>query len=118
MRRKYVIVAKGLSSNPLNISFRRAIVGDRLKDWLSLVFLVLPIYFKENKGEDIAVTLWSHKTVRGRRGRRGTATDGGVPVTETGEGRRRARRRRVRRRCWASELTDEWWMVLVGSRRS
>ena len=53
MRRKDVIVAKGLSSNPLNISFRRAIVGDRLKDWLSLVFLVLPIYLKENKGDFI-----------------------------------------------------------------
>jgi len=53
MRRKDVIVDKGLSSNPLNISFRWAIVGDRLKDWLSLVFLVLPIYLKENKGDFI-----------------------------------------------------------------
>jgi hypothetical protein len=53
MRRKDVTVPKGLSLTPLNISIRRAIVCDRLKDWLTFVSLLLPIYLNENKDDFI-----------------------------------------------------------------
>lgn len=43
VRTKNASVAKVLGSTPLNISFRRAIVGDRLIEWLKLVSLVLPV---------------------------------------------------------------------------
>jgi hypothetical protein len=42
VRTKGVTVAEVLTSTLLNISFRRAIVSDNLKEWLRLVSLVLP----------------------------------------------------------------------------
>jgi hypothetical protein len=48
-RRKGDSVAKVLSTTPLNISFRRALVGERLSEWLDLVALVVPVTLNENK---------------------------------------------------------------------
>jgi len=42
-------VAKVLSTTPLNISFRRAFVGERLREWLNLVTMVVPVTLNENK---------------------------------------------------------------------
>ena len=42
-RRKHQTVAEMLSTRPLNVSFRRALVGDRLKSWIQLVTLVLSV---------------------------------------------------------------------------
>ena len=49
VRRRGVSVASVLSSTPLNISFRRGIVGERLKEWLKLVSLVLPVNLNNDK---------------------------------------------------------------------
>ena len=54
MRRKGDLVAIVLTSTPLNISFRRALVGERMVDWLNLVSLVVPVSLNENKD----VLLW------------------------------------------------------------
>jgi hypothetical protein len=35
-----------LSLIPLNISFRRVLVGERMVDCLNLVFLVVPVFFE------------------------------------------------------------------------
>jgi len=48
-RRKGDSVAKVLSTTLLNISFRRALVGERLSKWLDLVALVVPVTPNENK---------------------------------------------------------------------
>lgn len=48
-RRKGDSVTKVLSTTPLNISFRRALVGERLSEWLDLVALVVPVTLNENK---------------------------------------------------------------------
>jgi hypothetical protein len=45
--RKHATVAKVLSSNPVNVSFRRALVGDKLTEWYSLVHINL------NEGMDL-----------------------------------------------------------------
>ncbi|WVZ54782.1 hypothetical protein U9M48_005531 [Paspalum notatum var. saurae] len=37
LRKKYVIVAKVFSTNPLNVYFRRALFGDKLLEWHTLV---------------------------------------------------------------------------------
>ena len=42
VRTKGVTVAEVLTSTLLNISFRRAIVSDKLKEWVRLVSLALP----------------------------------------------------------------------------
>ena len=49
IRRIGVSVASVLSLTPLNISFRRGIVGERLKEWLKLVSLVLPVNLNNDK---------------------------------------------------------------------
>jgi hypothetical protein len=49
VRKKGVSVAYVLSSTPLNISFRWAIVGERLEEWLRLVALVLPVSLNNHK---------------------------------------------------------------------
>ena len=49
IRRRGVSVASVLSLTPLNISFRRGIVGERLKEWLKLVSLVLPVNLNNDK---------------------------------------------------------------------
>jgi len=53
VRRKGGTVASVLSSSPLNVSFRRTLVGEKLKDWFSLVFLVLPITLNDNNDDFI-----------------------------------------------------------------
>ena len=49
VRRKNVMVASVLSTTPLNISFRSAMLGDKLKYWINLVSLVLPTILNENE---------------------------------------------------------------------
>jgi len=49
VRKKGVSVASVINSTPLNISFRRGIVGARLEEWLRLVSLVLPVSLNNNK---------------------------------------------------------------------
>jgi hypothetical protein len=41
--RKNQTVASALSTRPLNISFRRALRGDKLRMWFDLVTLVLDV---------------------------------------------------------------------------
>jgi len=43
------MVASVLSTTPLNISFRSAMLGDKLKYWINLVSLVLPTILNENE---------------------------------------------------------------------
>ena len=47
VQRKHATVAKGLSSNPLNVSFRRTLVGDKLTEWYSLVASLVHINLYE-----------------------------------------------------------------------
>lgn len=49
VRRKGDSVAKVLSTIHLNISFRGALAGGRLNEWLNFVSLVVPITLNENK---------------------------------------------------------------------
>ena len=47
VRKKYAIVAEVLSSNPLNVSFRRTLVGDKLTEWYCLVASLVHINLYE-----------------------------------------------------------------------
>ncbi|WVZ95110.1 hypothetical protein U9M48_040912 [Paspalum notatum var. saurae] len=47
VRNKYAIIAEVLSSSSLNIFFRRALLGDKLRDWHSLVLRVSNITLQE-----------------------------------------------------------------------
>jgi mannosylglycoprotein endo-beta-mannosidase len=47
-RRKNVTVADVLNSVPLNMSFRRALVGGNLECWLRLVESIIPVQLNEN----------------------------------------------------------------------
>ena len=47
VRKKHATVAEVLSSNPLNISFRRVLVGDKLTEWYNLVASLLHINLNE-----------------------------------------------------------------------
>jgi hypothetical protein len=49
VRRKNVTVAKVLSTRPLNISFRPAIVGNNLNLWLELVRKVLLVQLNDRR---------------------------------------------------------------------
>ena len=40
VRRKHATIAEVLSSNPLNVSFRRALVGDKLTEWYCFVAIL------------------------------------------------------------------------------
>ena len=51
VREKHITVAEVLSSNPLNVSFRRALVGVKLTEWYNLVASLLHINL--NKGKDL-----------------------------------------------------------------
>ncbi|WVZ90711.1 hypothetical protein U9M48_036990 [Paspalum notatum var. saurae] len=53
IRNKHVTVAKVLNSTPLNVSFRRALVENRLNEWLSLVARLTQVNLQE--GKDIFV---------------------------------------------------------------
>jgi len=57
VRKKGVSVASVVNSTPLNVSFRWGIVGDRLKEWLKLVSLVLPV----NLNNDKDIFVWQIK---------------------------------------------------------
>ena len=46
-RKHATVVAEVLSSNPLNVSFRRALVGDKLTEWYCLVASLLHINLNE-----------------------------------------------------------------------
>jgi hypothetical protein len=54
VRRKGDLVARVLCSTPLNISFSRTLVGERMADWLNLVSLVVLVSLNDNKD----VLLW------------------------------------------------------------
>ena len=48
IRKSFIaIVAEVLSSNPLNVSFRRTLVGDKLTEWYSLVASLVHINLYE-----------------------------------------------------------------------
>jgi hypothetical protein len=49
VRRKNMSVAQVLSTTPLNISFRRALVGQLWEDWLDLVGKVLVVSLREHR---------------------------------------------------------------------
>ena len=53
VRRKNTIVSRVLSTSPLNVSFRRALIGEKLVAWLELVALVVLVSLNEN--EDVFV---------------------------------------------------------------
>ena len=50
VRRRHAMVAEVFSTTPLNISFRRALVGDKLHDWLHIVDMLLNINLQEGRG--------------------------------------------------------------------
>ena len=51
IRKSFIaIVAEVLSSNPLNISFRRVLVGDKLTEWYNFVASLLHINLNEGMG--------------------------------------------------------------------
>jgi len=47
VRRKHATVVEILSSNPLNVSFRRVLVGDQLTEWFSLVASLVHVNLNE-----------------------------------------------------------------------
>ena len=47
VRKKHITVAEVLSSNPLNVSFRRALVGVKLTEWYNLVASLIHINLNE-----------------------------------------------------------------------
>ena len=49
VRRRHATVAEVFSTTPLNISFRRALVGDKLHDWLRIVDMLLNINLQEGR---------------------------------------------------------------------
>jgi hypothetical protein len=49
VRKKNVSVAQVLSTIPLNVSFRRALVGDNWDKWLHLVEGVLRVHLNDDK---------------------------------------------------------------------
>ena len=51
VQRKHATVVEILSSNPLNVSFRRVLVGDQLTEWFSLVASL--VHVNLNEGMDI-----------------------------------------------------------------
>ena len=52
---KHATVAEVLSSNPLNVSFRGALVGDKLTEWYNLVASLLHI----NLNEGMHLFMWN-----------------------------------------------------------
>jgi len=59
VRKKHATVANVLSSSPLNISFRRALVGNKLFEWHSLVASLTHV----NLEEGLDIFIWGlHKT--------------------------------------------------------
>ncbi|WVZ51061.1 LOW QUALITY PROTEIN: hypothetical protein U9M48_002247 [Paspalum notatum var. saurae] len=58
VRKKHATVAKVLSTNPLNVSFRRALFGDKLLEWHTMVASLVHI----NLNGDTDVFIWGlHK---------------------------------------------------------
>jgi hypothetical protein len=55
VRKKNVTVARVLSTTPLNISFRRALVGDNWAKWLQLVGSILNVHL----GEQTDTFMWT-----------------------------------------------------------
>ena len=51
VRKKHATVAEVLSTNPLNVSFRRALVGNKLIEWRSLVSKL--VHVNLNEGMDL-----------------------------------------------------------------
>jgi hypothetical protein len=49
VRRKNMSVAQVLSTTPINVSFRRALVGKNWEDWLDLVGKVMTVTLTEHK---------------------------------------------------------------------
>jgi hypothetical protein len=52
-RRKDITVAEVLSSNPLNISFRRALMGNNLRDWNRIVATVVDVNLNQQQDKFI-----------------------------------------------------------------
>jgi len=53
VRKKQATVADVLNSTPLNVSFRRALVGNKLLEWQSLVARVAFINLNEGLGTSV-----------------------------------------------------------------
>jgi hypothetical protein len=49
VRKKHVTVAKVLNTVPVNVSFRRALTGDKLIAWFDLVSKVATVILSEEK---------------------------------------------------------------------
>ena len=59
VRRKHATIAEVLSSNPLNVFFRRALVGDKLTEWYCLIASLVHI----NLNEGMDCFMWNlHKS--------------------------------------------------------
>jgi hypothetical protein len=56
VRKKKVMVAQVLSTTPLNVSFRRALVGQNWDNWLRLVGSILNININEHNDSFIWTT--------------------------------------------------------------
>jgi hypothetical protein len=54
VRKNNMLVPQVLGTTPLNVSFRRALVGEKLRAWLKLVHMVAPISLNEEE-EDIFI---------------------------------------------------------------
>ena len=55
VRKKHITVAEVLSSNPLNVSFRRALVGVKLTEWYNLVASLIHI----NLNDGMNLFMWN-----------------------------------------------------------
>jgi hypothetical protein len=55
VRKKNMSVAQVLSTTPLNVSFRRALVGDSWDKWLELVGNVLMVNLNDRKDSFIRI---------------------------------------------------------------
>ena len=49
VHKRYTTVAEVFRSTPLNVSFQRALVGDKLHDWHRLVARMLNIHLQEGR---------------------------------------------------------------------
>jgi len=50
VHKKHATVAEVLSTSPLNISFRRALVGNKLKEWHNLVAHIVNVNLQVGRG--------------------------------------------------------------------
>ena len=51
VRKKNAIVSQVISKLSLNVSFRRALIGEKLVNWLNLVSLIVPVALNEDEAD-------------------------------------------------------------------